>query len=133
MAGAVASGTTVDAAYLTRGPGTIQTRTGDSVPDLPRVLAPDKNALLPFLALIAVLMSPPASAQEFCSEPVSPYCVDKDSEFDSVLQVNRCEDDLNDYEQQLNEYEQCISKQLESMRQALGDARKTLKAAKEQF
>lgn len=74
-----------------------------------------------------------AASQGFCSEPVAPYCVNKDSVFDTVLQVNRCEEDLANYEQQLNDYEQCISDQLESLREELDNAQDALEAAKEKF
>lgn len=74
-----------------------------------------------------------ASAQEFCSEPVAPYCADKDGDFDTVLQVNRCRDDLNDYEQQLKEYESCITQQLGSLREELKSAREMLEEAEKKF
>lgn len=74
-----------------------------------------------------------AVAQSFCSEPVAPYCADKESQFDTLLQVNRCVGDLADYESQLTEYEQCVKKQIESLRQELSDARKRLENAKEDF
>lgn len=103
------------------------------MPDLPRVLASSNKVVLLSLALIGVSVSQPASAQEFCSEPIPPYCVDKESDFDSALQVNRCEDDLTDYEEQLDEFQQCITKRIEGMREALRSARETLNEAKGQF
>lgn len=74
-----------------------------------------------------------AVGQEYCSEPVAPYCVDTDSEFDSLLQVNRCQDDLADYQQQVNEYESCITSQIEGMRKALSEARTKLEQAEKEF
>jgi len=74
-----------------------------------------------------------ASAQEFCSEPVAPYCADKDNEFDDMLQVNRCRDDLNDYEQELQEYESCITQQLDRLRGELKSARGALKEEEKRF
>lgn len=74
-----------------------------------------------------------SAAQGFCSEPVAPYCVNKDSEFDTMLQINRCDEDLANYEQQLLDYEQCISDQLESLREELNSAQDALEAARENF
>lgn len=85
------------------------------------------------LALFGISMHGTALGQEFCSEPVAPYCAETDVEFDTVLQVNRCEDDLKEYEQQLDEYEQCITQQLKDMRSNLANARTTLEQAKEEF
>lgn len=85
------------------------------------------------LVMIGLSMPGTASAQEFCSEPVAPYCLDLESEFDTVLQINRCEDDLNDYQQQLEEYEQCITNQLDSLRSQLENARKSLEEARKKF
>lgn len=71
-----------------------------------------------------------AAGQDFCSEPVAPYCVDTDSEFETQLQINRCEDDLMNYEQQLDEYEQCIADQIQAMRRDLTNAREKLEETK---
>lgn len=71
--------------------------------------------------------------QEFCSEPVAPYCVTTESEFDSMLQINRCNDDLDDYQEQIDTYEQCIADQLETMRQELSEAREKLEEAEKDF
>lgn len=92
-----------------------------------------KNALFVSLVLGGLSVPGVAAAQGFCSEPVTPYCVDKDSEFDTMLQINRCEEDLDDYEEQLREYEQCISDQLEALREELNTARGALNEAKENF
>lgn len=87
------------------------------------------------LSLLVTGLSMPgtAAAQGFCSEPVAPYCVNKDSEFDTMLQINRCEEDLANYEQQLIDYEQCISDQLESLREDLDRAQDALETARENF
>lgn len=92
-----------------------------------------KRVLLLCVAAAAFSAFGTAVGQEYCSEPVAPYCVDTDSEFDSLLQVNRCQDDLADYEQQLNEYETCITSQIEGMRNALSEARAKLEQAKKEF
>lgn len=81
------------------------------------------------LILAGLLAAGTVSAQEYCSEPVAPYCVDEDSDLDTTLQINRCDEDLKDYEEQLSEYEQCISNQLKSLREELENARKALKEA----
>lgn len=87
-----------------------------------------------FVSLVLGSLSMPgvAAAQEFCSEPVAPYCVDEGSQYDTMLQINRCEEDLDNYEEQLREYEQCISDQLESLREELSTARDALSKAKEE-
>lgn len=93
-----------------------------------------RKALAVFgIVLSGVCLQQSALAQEFCSEPVAPYCVDTDSEFDTELQINRCEADLNDYEEQLAEYEQCIAQQLDTMRQELESARDKLEGARANF
>ena len=120
-------------AFLTRGAANIQIHTGESVPDLPRILAADRAALLLCLALIGLALPGTGSAQQFCSEPVAPYCVDKDSEFDTMLQINRCEEDLNEYQQQLDEYEQCIQERLGALHDELGNARTALEEARKKF
>lgn len=97
--------------------------------DLSRILITGKIAL--FSCLLLAGLSVPAAAQEFCSEPVAPYCVDQNAEFDTRLQINRCEEDLVNYEEQLEEYEQCIAAQLESLREELTKASKALDEAKE--
>lgn len=73
------------------------------------------------------------AAQSFCSEPVEPYCVSTDSEFDTLLQVNRCRDDLVGYEEQVNEYEQCITEQIQGIHDEIGKAREKLEQAGEDF
>jgi len=92
-----------------------------------------KTVSLVFTGIIVVSIHGQAVAQDFCSEPVTPYCVDKESEFDTVLQINRCKDDLSDFEQQLNEYEACITKLIENMRKELAEARERIKKAEENF
>lgn len=92
-----------------------------------------RNALVLCLVMAGLSMPGTAAAQGFCSEPVAPYCVNKDSEFDTRLQINRCEEDLANYKQQLIDYEQCISDQLESLREELDSAQDALEAAKESF
>lgn len=103
------------------------------MPDFSRALNNGKNAVVLCLVIAGLSMPGMAAAQGFCSEPVAPYCVTKDSAFDTMLQINRCEEDLANYKQQLIDYEQCISDQLESMREELDDALEALEAAKENF
>lgn len=103
------------------------------MPDLQRLVTAGKNALFVSLVLGGLSMPGVAAAQGFCSEPVAPYCVDEDSQYDTMLQINRCEEDLDNYEEQLREYEQCISDQLESLREELDAARDALSEAKEEF
>lgn len=86
-----------------------------------------------FLCVGCLSMQGVALGQSFCSEPIAPYCADKDSEFDTVLQINRCEEDLTEYESQLSEYEQCVKSQIDGLRQELRDARKKLEEAKKNF
>lgn len=92
-----------------------------------------KHVLFLCLVLTGLSMPGTAASQGFCSEPVAPYCVNEDATFDTILQVNRCEEDLANYEEQLAEYEQCIAEQLESMREELKAAHKALDEAKENF
>lgn len=103
------------------------------MPDLPKTSIAGGKLLFACLLLIGLSTPGTAAAQEFCSEPVQPYCLDLESEYDTMLQINRCEDDLNDYQQQLDEYEQCIADQLDSLRKQLEDARKALGDARENF
>lgn len=107
--------------------------TGDCVSDCQRLFKVGKNALLLPLVLAGLSIPGLTEAQGFCSEPVAPYCVDKDSQFDTVLQINRCEEDLDNYEEQLKEYEQCIADQLESLREELDTAKSALEEARERF
>jgi len=83
-------------------------------------------AILLCLALLGMSTPRTAVGQEFCSEPVAPYCVTTESEFDTMLQINRCNDDLGDYQEQIATYEQCIADQLQAMRQELTEARERL-------
>lgn len=82
------------------------------------------------LALAGLSLPGAASAQEFCSEPIAPYCVSDDSNLQTTLQANRCEEDLNDYEEELAEYEQCVANQMKRLREELNSARKSLEKAK---
>lgn len=101
--------------------------------DRPRLLPIGKGPLLALLFAISAAWYGSAAGQEFCSEPVPPYCVNEDSEFDSMVQINRCEEDMNEFEQQLDEYEQCIADQLKGMRSDLSKARKRLVKERENF
>jgi hypothetical protein len=92
-----------------------------------------KCSLLLSLMLAGLSVPGTASAQEFCSEPVVPYCVDREGEFDTTLQLNRCEDDLRAYRAQLDEYEQCISDKIIGMREQLEAAEKSVEEAREEF
>lgn len=87
-----------------------------------------------FLCLSLTVLSLPGvvSAQEFCSEPIAPYCVADDSSLQTTLQANRCEEDLNDYEEELAEYEQCVANQMKRLREELKNARRALDEAKEE-
>lgn len=85
------------------------------------------------IVLLGMSMHRTVLGQEFCSEPVAPYCVDTESGFDTMLQVNRCEDDLTDYAEQLEAYEQCTAEQIETMRGDLADAREKLEEARQDF
>lgn len=93
----------------------------------------NRKSLCSWFVSIVVFLPATTLAQEFCSEPVAPYCVTKDSEFDSMLQINRCEEDLAEYERQLDEYERCIAGQLESWRKDLKEAQTALENARENF
>lgn len=101
--------------------------------ELLRALIAGKNVLFLCLALAGLSMPGTAASQGFCSEPVAPYCVNEDAAFDTMLQINRCEEDLANYEEQLAEYEQCIADQLESLREELNAAEKALDEARENF
>ena len=92
-----------------------------------------KLSLLLCLALFCVSMPHSALGQQFCSEPVAPYCVTTESEFTTTLQLTRCEEDLSNYEQQVAEYEQCIVEKIQTMRDELAGARKKLEDARENF
>lgn len=92
-----------------------------------------RRILTSCLVAVGLVLCGPAAGQSYCSEPVEPYCISTDSEFDSLLQVNRCEDDLTDFEEQVNEYEECITGQVQAMRDELTEARQKLVQAKEDF
>lgn len=85
--------------------------------------------LIACAAMLGFLISGAAPGQQFCSEPVSPYCADPDSEYDTMVQINRCKEDVADYEEELNDYEACIEKSLERMRNDLETAKENLKKA----
>lgn len=97
------------------------------------VLKTAGQALIPGLTLMTLMLPPAGAAENYCSAPVAPYCVDKDSEFDSVLQINRCEEDLGDYQEQLDTYQQCITEQLSTERKRLKEAHDLLNRAREKF
>lgn len=86
------------------------------------------------LCLVVAGLSLPgvASAQEYCSEPIAPYCVEDNSSLETTLQANRCEEDLNEYEEELAEYEQCVAGQMKRLREQLKNARKALEGAKQE-
>lgn len=84
------------------------------------------------LALTGLSLPGVASAQEFCSEPIAPYCVEDNSGLETTLQANRCEEDLNEYEEELAEYEQCVAGQMKRLREQLKNARKALEEAKQE-
>lgn len=81
------------------------------------------------LAVAGLGLCAPSVAQEYCSEPVEPYCVSTESDFETQVQVNRCSADLDDYEEQVNEYEKCIAGQIEGLRKELSEARSKLEEA----
>jgi len=89
--------------------------------------------LLAGAAMLGFLFSGAAPGQQFCSEPVSPYCADPDSQYETMVQINRCKEDVASYEEELNDYEACIEESLERMRSDLEEARENLDKAEEQF
>jgi len=98
--------------------------------------APYGAKLRPLLCAVLLGVSMHGAAQqetEFCSEPVTPYCAGPDSQLDTMLQINRCKDDLKNYEEELDDYEACVSRSLERMREEIAQARENLKAAEEEF
>lgn len=85
-------------------------------------------------AILGLLINGAASGQEeFCSEPVTPYCAGPDSQYETMLQINRCKDDLRNYEEELDDYETCIEESLERMRSEIEEARENLKEAEEEL
>lgn len=83
--------------------------------------------------ILGFLFTGAAPAQQFCSEPVTPYCADANSQYETMLQINRCKDDLRSYEEELNDYETCIQESLKRMRSEIEEARKNLQEAEEEF
>lgn len=90
-------------------------------------------ALCILLALPGISMPRAALGQDFCSEPVAPYCVTTESEFDTMVQITRCEGDLKEHEEHVETYEKCIARQVETMRRELTEARKKLEEAEKNF
>lgn len=82
---------------------------------------------------LGLFVAGPASGQEFCSEPVTPYCVGLDAEFDTMLQINRCKDDLKNYEDAVDEYGACIERSLNRMREEIRDAKQSLEKAEQEY
>ncbi len=103
------------------------------MPHRPNTYLSRKSALLLFLAIIGLSLHGVALGDDFCSEPVAPYCVDKDSDFQSKLEVDRCEKDFSDYEKELAEYENCVKDQIDTLRKDLSAAKKRLEDAKQKF
>lgn len=89
--------------------------------------------LLACAAMLGFLISGAAPGQQFCSEPVSPYCADPDSQYETMVQINRCKEDIANYEEELKDYEICIQESLERMKSDLEEARENLKNAEEEF
>lgn len=90
------------------------------------------NARLWCIGAAALLASvPPAAGQEFCSQPVVPYCASGDAAFDTSLQINSCRRDLDNYVQELADYEQCIDEEIETLRRQVADTRDTLEEVEE--
>lgn len=99
----------------------------------PTTYPPRKSALILLLAMLGVSAQGVTLADDFCSQPVAPYCADKDSDFQSKLEVDRCQEDLSDYEKELSEYEQCVKDQIAALRKELSEAKKKLQEAKDKL
>lgn len=91
-----------------------------------------KPAVLLF-CVAALSVQGKAMSQDFCSQPVAPYCLDKNVAFDSKVQVDRCEKDLKNYENDVADYQKCIKAQLDNLHKQLSDARQRLEDAKKSF
>lgn len=100
---------------------------------LPNRYLPGKSALTLLLPVLVLSMHGVAFGDDFCSQPVAPYCADKDSDFESKLEVDRCEEDLSDYEKELSDYEKCVKDQIDALRKGLSDAKKRLEEAKQRL
>jgi len=105
----------------------------ETVPYRPNTYLSRKSALLLFVPIIGLSLHGVALSDDFCSEPVAPYCVDKDSDFQSKVEVDRCEKDLSDYDKELSEYEKCVKSQIEDLRKGLSAAKKRLEDAKQRL
>jgi hypothetical protein len=105
----------------------------EAVPGHPKAPPSVKSASVVLLALVVLSVCTTAAAQDFCSQPVAPYCLDKDSQFDSKVQVDRCQKDLMDYEKDLSDYQKCIKGQLDGLHKQLDEAKKRLEDAKNKF
>ena len=51
-----------------------------------------------------------------------PYCVNQVGQFDSIVQIERCEGDLKSGVKELNDYSECIRKSIEDRHKELAQA-----------
>lgn len=65
------------------------------------------------LSLAFCLQPPSAQVKTFCSEPVTPFCVNRSALFEDDLAKQRCEQEVSDYRASMAEYIECLSVQAE--------------------
>lgn len=86
---------------------------------------PAASAAAPWLALalaaaLASAAGPSAGqVKTFCSEPVTPFCVNRPATFEDKAATERCRQDLRTYLEGLDRYVECLSEQ---QREAQGRA-----------
>lgn len=88
-------------------------------------------ALSIHLAVFGLFFPERAVSQDFCGEPVMPYCVNQFDELDSILQIDRCRKDLEAELKEVAEYMECAKKRGQELRGQLSRALEQLKKLEE--
>lgn len=85
---------------------------------------------LMWLALIPLFVPAVGQAQDFCSEPVPPRCVEVDDTYSSPPRIQRCQRDVREFEAKVSEYTDCIAKKSKRLQEDLRAIRERLEKAK---
>lgn len=93
------------------------------------------TVILSGTAGLLLLAGGPLHAQELCSEPIPPHCIDTDAGLGEGLEtpadVTRCRQDVADFADDLRDYETCLKQKLAKLHADLEAARKKLRTKAE--
>lgn len=84
-------------------------------------------------AWLGMWMPAQAPAQEFCSEPVMPYCVNQFDDFRSTMRIDRCRDTVNAKLQAVADYRDCANNKADRMSEELSEALEKLQEVRKRF